>query len=470
VLVQEDPLGEAGSRIVLRPPDGQVEVITRDFFAATDPCVSFEGTHLLFAARRSSDDSWDIWQMRADGSEPRRLTSDLGECREPIYLPRAAVDSPNFEHRVRWITFTATAAGVLDDQGAAPLTSLWAMSIEDVPGRGTVLWRTTQNLGGDLAPALLSDGRVLFSSRQRGAFALMAMSWAGENLNPFYGSHDGLVSQVGAVEAPDRTVVFVEAAAASRDAGGRLARVTLRRPLHSHEVLAEDGRYRTPHALPDGRLLVAHSSGSDTYGIRLFDPARGRLGKVVLDDPEWDDVDAMPLVPREEPAARIPTVEFASVLDVGTLRGVGQLQCLDVYESDRPEAQVDPGSVRSVRFVEGVPVPLDGAPSFTTDAPDTTWPPRGVSTRTLGEVPVEEDGSFYVNVAADVPFYLETLDAKGEVLQTMRAWMSVRAGDQRGCVGCHEDKELAPENRATMALIRADPPTLLRPDSAEETR
>ncbi len=55
------------------------------------------------------------------------------------------------------------------------------------------------------------------------------------------------------------------------------------------------------------RRLVAHKSGSDTYGIRLFDPIRGRLGETVLDDPDWDDVDAMPLVPSKEPPARIPT-------------------------------------------------------------------------------------------------------------------------------------------------------------------
>jgi len=79
---------------------------------------------------------------------------------------------------------------------------LVAMSLEEVAGKGTVVWRTTHNLGGDLSPTLLSDGRVLYSAGQRGALALMAMSWAGENLNPFYGSHDGLVSQIDASETP----------------------------------------------------------------------------------------------------------------------------------------------------------------------------------------------------------------------------------------------------------------------------
>ena len=59
---------------------------------------------------------------------------------------------------------------------------------------------TPYDLGGNVGPTLLSDGRVLFSAGQRGAFALMAISWSGENLNPFYGSHDGMVSQLAAAE------------------------------------------------------------------------------------------------------------------------------------------------------------------------------------------------------------------------------------------------------------------------------
>jgi hypothetical protein len=467
--------GEPSSRIVVRRPDGSLRVLTPEFAAAADPCVSFDATRILFAGKLEPTSPWDIWEMDPDGSRMIRITRDLGDCREPIYLPRAAVDSPSFEEKVRWITFTSTAPGVLDDQGRAALTSLYAMNIEEVPGRGTVLWRTTQNLGGDISPTLLSDGRVLFSAGQRGAHALMAISWAGENLNPFYGSHDGFVSQVAAQELPDRSVVFVEHDASSDGSGGRLARVSLRRPLHSHEVLSPEGElYRTPHPLPGGSIVVSYSDGVGSYGLYGFDlETKGRRGQSIHDDPAWNDVDAIPIVPREEPPGRIPTVEFASVLDVGALRTVGQLQCLNVYDSDRPEAEgIEEGQVRSVRFVQGVPVPLsesDGddlplgsSPSAGAE-PDSTWPPPGVRTRILGEAPVEDDGSFYVNVAGDIPFYLETLDEEGGVLQTMRAWMWVRAGDQRGCIGCHENKELAPVNRATRALIRARPLTLLPP-------
>ena len=487
VFVQEPAAGQApaprtspglaleGSRIALLARDGTLSILTQGFAAAADPCVSFGGDRVLFAGKLRADDPWDIWEMEADGSRKVRITDRLGDCREPVYLPRAAVDSPNFRDKVRWITFTSTAPGVLDDLGRRRLTSLYARNLEPVQGRGTVLWRTTHNLGGDTGPTLLSDGRVLFSALQRGAYALMAISWAGSNLNPLYGSHTGMTSQTAACELPDRTVVFVESDGVSQDGSGRLACISLRRPLHSRRLLSDgDGRYRTPHPLPDGRLLVAFSDGSGSFGIHTFDPSKGRDGSPVYDDPAWNDIDAVAVAPRPEPPGRIPTVEFASVLDVGALRTVGQLQCLNVYDSDRPwRYGPGMGEIKGVRLVEGVPRDPSGdagdAPAPYFARPDSAWPPSGVETRILGEAPVEPDGSFYVNVAGDVPFYLQTLDERGRAVGTMRAWIWVRAGDQRGCIGCHEDKELAPENRATQALVRARPPLLADPPEKRPT-
>jgi hypothetical protein len=468
------------SRIVLLNLDGTISILTDGFARAADPCLSFDSRRVVFAGKLAETDRWNIWEMDLDGSRKTPITVDQADCREPVYLPRAAVDSPGFKERVRWITFTSTAPGVLDDQGDAALTSLYAMNLDPVPGRGTVLWRTSYNLGGDISPTVLADGRVLFSSRQRGAFALMTISWGGENLNPFYGSHDGAISQLDACELADRTVVFIESVGIPRHRGGRLARVSLRRPLHSHEVLsAPTQRYRTPHPYPDAKLLVSFEAlyaDGESYAIAVFDPEARRIERVLYDDPSWNDVDAIAVIARPEPRARIPMVEFASVLDVGALRAVGQLQCLNVYDSDRPGvAEIERGAARAVRLVEGVPIRLpDAAPVAGNGLPqaaraDSTWPPPGVETRVLGEAEVEEDGSFYLNVAGDVPFYLQTLDAEGRALTTMRAWIWVRAGDQRGCIGCHEEKELAPENRATQALVRARPAMLTAPPEERPT-
>ena len=468
IFVQESvEKAECGSRIVALQVDGRLSVLTKGFCAAADPSVSFDGERVLFAGKKQESDPWDIWEMQVDGANERRITSDMGDCREPVYLATAAVNPPTFSDKVRWITFTSSAPQVFDERGKGPLTSLYAMSMKPLSGRGTVVWRTTYDLGGDVAPTVLADGRVLFSSWQRRGYALMAISWSGENLNPFFGSHDGEVSQLSAVEMPgERRLLFIESEGETEDRSGRLAQVSFRRPLHSHRVLSRDGgRYRTPQGLADGLLLVAYADGEDSYGIYLFDEEKGKPGDQIFDAPEWHDVDPQPVVVRAEPIGHIPTVEFASVLDVGGFKKAGQLQCLNVYDSDRQEAgQIRVGQVEKVRLVEGLSIALSEEEQFAEiqkKGSSDVWPPPFVRTRPLGEAEVEEDGSFYVNVAGDVPFYIETLDKNGQVLTTMRTWMWVRSGDQRGCVGCHENKELTPENRATQALIKAQPVMLL---------
>ena len=471
LVFTQEPLGGGpeGSRLVALQPDGGTAVLTEGFFAAVEPCVAFDGRRVLFAGKKAREDSWEIWEMDVDGGRKKRVTSGPGDCREPAYLAKAAVDAPNFRDKVRWITFTSTAPGAIDELGRRPLASLYAMSLTPVPGQGTVVWRTTYGLGGDAGPAVLADGRVLFSSWQRDGYALMTISWAGENLNPFYGSHDGEISQLQACELPgERRLVFVEREGETGNHGGRLAQVSFRRPLHSHQILSQgEGRYRTPRGLPGGGLVVSWARAGESYGIYLFDEQNGKPDKQVFDAPDWHDVDPQPVVVRDEPEGRIPTVEFASVLDVGGFKSAGQLQCMNVYESDREELQnVRPGQVHRVRLVEGLPLTLEEGQRLLEQPQERRageWPPPFVRTRSLGEAVVEEDGSFYANVAGDVPFYVETLDETGEVVATMRNWIWVRSGDQRGCVGCHEDKEMGPENRATQALVKAQPANLMGP-------
>jgi len=93
----------------------------------------------------------------------------------------------------------------------------------------------------------------------------------------------------------------------------------------------------------------------------------------------------------------------------------------------------------------------------------------GARERSLGEAPVEKDGSFYVEVPANQPVRFELLDANGQTIVAERSWIWTRPGEQRGCPGCHGDKALAPENRWPLTLKRFDTPTALleKNDAAE---
>lgn len=479
-----------GSRIVaLNPmsPKGKVRNLTPEFVAAGAPEVSFDGQHILFTAKRTAEDHWSIWEMDIDGSNKVEITSrerfgqELGDCTEPRYLPKASITAPSFADKVQWIVFASTASGTYNEHGKNKASSLYVCTIEPIEARGGyVLWRVTFNLSDAFSPWVLRDGRVLFTSWQHhgnryypdGVFALMTVNWAGTGLNPFYGNHEQPLVKTMACELPNRTVVFVESDGSTCDGGGHLAMVSLKRPLHSRKLLSKGkGRYRSPYPLPGGRMIVAYSRGEPfNYGIYIFNFKKGRPAKLVYDDPNWHEVDAVAVHPRPEPMGRIPIV-----VDTKT---TGYLYCLNSYDSDRPESKnIQPGQIKKVRLVEGIPLRKDGktfrfigsgigqsGPGSTTNGATSF-----VQTRIIGETEVERDGSFLLQVPADTPFFIQTLDENGVALQTERSWIWVRRGSRRGCIGCHEDKELAPENRAPEAIVKAQPVPLVVPPKQRRT-
>jgi len=88
--------------------------------------------------------------------------------------------------------------------------------------------------------------------------------------------------------------------------------------------------------------------------------------------------------------------------------------------------------------------------------------------KSLGIVPVEEDGSFYLKVIADMPVRLQTLDENGKVLNGPSAWIWLRPSERRGCVGCHEDHELVPENFVPLSVKK--PPVSIPVELSEFTK
>lgn len=73
----------------------------------------------------------------------------------------------------------------------------------------------------------------------------------------------------------------------------------------------------------------------------------------------------------------------------------------------------------------------------------------------LGSVPVEEDGSAYFTAPARKPLYFQAVDESGRAVQTMLSEVYLQPGENRGCVGCHEQQQTTFSNssqRVTAAL------------------
>lgn len=70
----------------------------------------------------------------------------------------------------------------------------------------------------------------------------------------------------------------------------------------------------------------------------------------------------------------------------------------------------------------------------------------------LGIVDLEQDGSVYLKIQADMPFRMQTLDPDGMVIDGPSSWLQMRPNERRGCVGCHAGHTRVPDNRQPLAV------------------
>jgi len=430
-----DSLDEGG-RIVLVRSDGVPRVLSGGFASAADPEVSFDGKHVYFAGRRAAGEPWCVWVMNADGSGVRKVTCGPGEARHPVDLPPMYTLNPKTTDTWERIGFVGRLPGEANEVGAGGHTALFACRKD-----GTDPRRLTFNLSSDTDPVVLPDGRIVFASWQRhqldrgpyGRVSLFGLQTDGVDLMIFSGD-EGRRVKLAPAYAGSRLVVFVEGDTIGGDGSGSLGVVSLRRNLHTYRALSGpgDGLYRSPSTHPDGGVLVAWRPGPDegTYAVTRVSAETGQR-EVVFDDPHWHDVQARVLAPREMPDHRSSSVREEDP--------EGKLYGLDVGINDLGPALLPRGLARRIRVLEGLPL-RSGAPA-------SVLAPR----RLLGEVALDEDGSFQVQVPANVPLQIQLLDEDGLALRSC-GWIWVRNHEQRGCIGCHEDPERTPPNRHVRAL------------------
>lgn len=446
-----------GSRIVVASPDrgpGDVRALSGDLVAAGAPDVSPDSDSLLFAGRRTPESSWAVFEAGISGRRaPRVVVERDGDCIDPAYLGAGRI------------------VVVCRESAGPPARGTGSWSLFTAQRDGSELERITFGPGPAFDPTPLQDGRILFSMWQaagrgrpgQGAVALFTANPDGTLIEPFAGSHEPPELKVRARETGDGRVVFVADGADGRPPS--LRQVEMRRPRATGAALELRAREAAIHLLDlggveplaDGGFLVAgRAAGPDggppqTWAVFRAGPS-GTEMEGAFDDPGWDDVEAVPVESRAAPRGR-PVFRERD-------RSTGAVVCYDARRSDGsvgPAGDRHPVSV-SVQAAGVVAVAAasgSGSGSGTPPAPNASGPASGTE---LGLVPIEGDGSFFIEVPADRPIRVETRDAGGAVIAASE-WFWVRPGEVRSCFGCHESRDAAPVNRVVAAI--ANPPVPL---------
>ena len=422
----------SGSQIVRLPSESKRPLeLTPEFFAAADPQVDFSGAKILFSAQKNAGAKWQIWEMNADGSEKRQITNCTGDCLRAAYLPDGE------------IVFTVEGL-----RSGRPESYLAVSKID-----GSQMHRITFGPGNFWLETVLRDGRVLASASSplqdteaaRKTRLLYTLRPDGAALEALRCEHQSSVRRGDAAELEDGSIIFVRKGSANGTSGGTLAEVRKNDPGES-AVGGLAPKYRSPRPLSAGTVIVSRSSAprgasQAKFDLYAFDLKKQMDGDLIYSDPKLSSIQAVPLIANPVPK------RFWSTLNMESQ--AGYFISLNSYVSTEGIKGRLAAAIARVRVIS-----LENT---------------GTGERSLGEAPVEKDGSFYVEVPANQPVRFELLDANGQTIVAERSWIWTRPGEQHGCPGCHGDKALAPENRWPLTLKRFDTPTALleKNDAAE---
>ncbi len=396
-----------GARIVAFLPGkpGRVRVLTGGFSSAAFPEISYDGKKMLFAAQKKQDETWQIWEMDLETLKSRKITSSAGNCTDPVYLP---------DGRLAFSRLTAN-----DTVSEAHCLFTCSQS-------GSEMRQITFSPASIFVSTVMKDGRLLAVCLQQQSGSIdrfiMVLRPDGTKADLFYRGPEGSTVTGRICETTDGKLVFAE----SRAGEGQFQNLTsikYNRPLYTRDniTMGIEGDFCTALPMDADRYIVSgRSNRSSPYSLFDFDPVHKSLGKEILSEPGYDIIDVAEVMEKELPR-KLPS-------EVDRQVKTGLLLCQDINFMYGIGSQKLPGRVKA-DWIE-----ITGI--------DTTY----------GKVKVEEDGSFYLKVMADTPFRIRSIDEKGNTVSGPCTWLWLRPNERRGCVGCHEDPELAPDNRVALAV------------------
>ncbi len=501
----------AGHRLHIHNPGGDIYV--KDGLAPESPVRSLLAPHMHDGHIRGMELGWDVdrvlfaYTRWPDFPDPPALPSHIYELTledgalrqitdhpyysdfEPTYLPDGDIvfvsDRSDYQSQ---------CAG--SHRQNKLITNLWKAE-ED----GTGVRVINNNLHFNRHPRILHNGQVVYvhwEYQERHLWhphTLWTSRPDGTQADAFYKQHvpSGPMSLREARQVPDSdrlvaiacghhnydhgAVMLVDPTKGINDPEGMLLLTPDcsgteggyggRPPVPQGGVRDGGGYYKQPLPLSEESFLAAYSyhmprSGGPTDFDLYYIDVWGNK-ELIHRDRMLDVIHPMPLKPRSRPVALPESVpadapRFATVY------------VSNVY-SDM--AGVEPGEIEYIRISQPLPWPSirreDGSFYSLMWHPTGPWPRDfGVwawgARRVIGTVPVEEDGSAYFKVPADQHVYFQALDENKMEVRRMRSMVAFQAGEERGCLGCHESRVISPAPRyADMPAATRREPSMPEP-------
>jgi hypothetical protein len=218
----------------------------------------------------------------------------------------------------------------------------------------------------------------------------------------------------------------------------------------------ETARLESERSKAEEAADVLQDNVPPPYAVYMYDQTQQTFLIVAAPPPGFMYTDPVAIQKRTEPATASPTTVDPALAAQTTATDPldTRTQVADLVRIKNPgDAAYGCAPARFIRATRAV-APQAGVTGMREAIGETDFEPVQI----LGYAPVEPDGSFKLQVPADVPLALSVIDAKGRGLQTHLNWIQVRPGERRTCDGCHSPRRGAALNSG--ATVNNMPATL----------
>jgi hypothetical protein len=394
-------------RILLDDPKGNVR----------DPKVHYDGKKILFSYRKGGTHHYNLYTIRADGTDLTQLTHGPWDDVEPCWLPDEG------------IAFCSSRCKRYIGCWIAPSAIIYRC---DAQGQNMRMLSTSPF--SDNTPCVLPDGRILYTrweyvNRDPVVFHhLWTMNPDGSATAAYLGNMapGGVFIDARPIPDSDR-IVFIHSPGHGRNE--HVGHITTFAPTRgpndrtNFKDISGDG-FRDPLPLGHGRFLAAQAN-------RIMLVQEDGTSRMLYTAP---DMLHEPVVVRARAREQVIPSRIDPTQSHGTV-------VLARAHLGRNMKGVDPGDVKKILVLEDLPKPVNvhGGGSQPVG--------HGVTStlkRILGTVPVEADGSAHFTVPAMRSIYFALLDEEDRCIKQMRSFTTVQPGEKVTCIGCHEERTTTP--------------------------
>ncbi|MFC1499317.1 discoidin domain-containing protein, partial [Verrucomicrobiota bacterium] len=346
-----------------------------------DPVVHYDAKKILFSWRKSGTRIFHLYECDINGKNIKQLTDGEYDDIEPCYLPDGGIIFVSTRCN-RWVNCWLTQVAIL----------------YRCDGDGKNIRQLSANVEHDNTPWVLHDGRILYTRweyvdrSQMVYHHLWTANPDGTGQMVYFGNlrPGGVFIDAKPIPGSEDVVLINSPGHGGRDHCGLLATLTEKLGPDNLSALknivyGRRGDYRDPWAFSEDFFIVA-----EQRSIFAMDAA-GRKFSIYSLPSEFMDLmihEPRPIIRRERERIIPPRVNLS--------KNTGQLILNDVYFG-RNMKGVKRGEIKKLLVLESLPKPVN----FTGGMDPLTYGGSFTLERIVGTVPVEDDGSAFMELPAN---------------------------------------------------------------------